>query len=73
MAKEAVSTVPSWVRCLICIVGGISVPTLVVAACFGVQISHSLAVVVCAFALQTSNLAFGKEGNIKKWISKRNT
>ena len=58
MAKEAMSTVPPWVRCSICIVACVSVPALIVAAYLGIQISYSLATVVGTFAIQTSNLAF---------------
>ena len=73
MAKEAMSMVPPWVRCSICIVACVSVPALVLAAYLGAQISYSLAAVVGAFAIQAANLAFEKKGNIKKWTSKRGT
>lgn len=50
--------VPQWVRTLTCVVGCLSVPALVIAACFGAEITPYLAVPVGWNAIRTAKFAF---------------
>ena len=52
------STVPQWVRSIICVVGCLSVPALVLASYLGATINFYLAAAVGLYAIWTANFAF---------------
>lgn len=50
--------VPAWVRCAICIIACVSVPLLVIVACFGVVLNTYLVIAVGLFATRAASHAF---------------
>ena len=56
--------VPTWVRCVICIIACISVPLLVIAACLGVSLNSYLVIAVGFFATRAASHAFRTQKRI---------
>lgn len=58
MPIKNISTVPQWVRSIICVVGCLSVPALVLASYLGATINLYVAAAVGLYAIWTANFAF---------------
>lgn len=58
MSSKNSFPVPRWVRAVICLIGSVSIPLLILAGYLGLQLNPYLVVAVGLFATRITSLAF---------------